>query len=335
MLKKISIFAAKIGKDLSLVQGGGGNISIKRDGIMWIKASGKWMANANNENIFVSVNDIAIREAIKKKKVDPVTKYVGKGQMLRPSIETTLHALLPHQVVLHVHSANVISWAARKDGKKRLIEKLKGLKWEWIDYCQPGLPLTNAASKAMHTLPDVLILANHGLVVGGESCNEVESLLHEVEARLSNNKNHSPKADYGKLNAIATKINYIPVKSEDVHSIATNLKKLRIADQGVLYPDHAVFLGGELSIVRNFEQTASVMKGYKDKYGKFPVVLYIENAGVLISKDIAPEAEAMLFALASVLIRMDLSVEYNYLSDKDVSRLMNWEAEKYRQTINH
>ena len=196
MLEKISKLSAKIGKNLTLIQGSGGNTSIKENEKMCVKASGKWLADAEKENIFVSVNDSAIREAIKSGDNDPVSQYVHKEQNLRPSIETTLHALLMHKVVLHVHSVNVIAWAVRKDGKEQLRNRLHGLKWAWVDYKQPGLSLTNAVAKVIKNHPDILILANHGLVVGASSCEEAEKLLYEIELRLSNNYvDDSPNVD--------------------------------------------------------------------------------------------------------------------------------------------
>ena len=36
--------SARIGQDPLLVQAGTGNTSIKLDGVLWIKASGKWLA---------------------------------------------------------------------------------------------------------------------------------------------------------------------------------------------------------------------------------------------------------------------------------------------------
>lgn len=64
MLASISKLSAKIGKDLTLIQGGGGNTSIKEKNRMWVKASGKWLSDAEKENIFVSVDDAAIRKAV-------------------------------------------------------------------------------------------------------------------------------------------------------------------------------------------------------------------------------------------------------------------------------
>ena len=61
---------------------------------------------------------------------------------LKPSIETGMHAVLPHRVVLHVHSINVLSWAVLDHGAQELSGPLEGTSWCWIPYRRPGAPLT-------------------------------------------------------------------------------------------------------------------------------------------------------------------------------------------------
>ena len=46
MLEALRTLSAKLGSDPLLVQAAGGNTSLKRDGIMWIKASGTWLRDA-------------------------------------------------------------------------------------------------------------------------------------------------------------------------------------------------------------------------------------------------------------------------------------------------
>jgi rhamnose utilization protein RhaD (predicted bifunctional aldolase and dehydrogenase) len=334
MLKSISKLSAKIGKDLTLIQGGGGNTSFKEKDRMWVKASGKWLSDAETENIFVSVNHVAIRKAIYVGQSDPVTQYIDKNQTLRPSIETTLHALLPHKVVLHVHSVNAIAWTVRKDGFEQLKTKLQGLNWSWLDYQQPGLPLTNAVAKIIENNPDLLILANHGLVVGADNCKNAEKLLYEIETRLSHSLlNISPKPNIKKLTKLSENIPYTPATLDEIHAISTDPNKLKVASQGIFYPDHVVFLGAELCTVRHEQQISSSIENYYKRYKAMPVAIYIENMGVLVSSDIKPASEVMLLALSYVLMRLDLSVECNYLKDDQVFQLLNWEAEKYRQEI--
>src|SRR5271168_2059028 len=115
--------SAKLGRDPLLVQAASGNTSIKINGTLWIKASGKWLADADQEEIFVPVN--------------MATMSAG-GVNLTPSIETAMHAVLPHRVVIHVHSVNAISWAVQENGAARLAERLAGLSWAWIPYVASG-----------------------------------------------------------------------------------------------------------------------------------------------------------------------------------------------------
>ena len=41
------ICSARVGNNPLLVQAGSGNTSIKLDGVLWIKASGKWLGRPN------------------------------------------------------------------------------------------------------------------------------------------------------------------------------------------------------------------------------------------------------------------------------------------------
>ncbi len=45
--------SARVGSDPLLVQASNGNTSIKLDGILWIKASGKWLAHSMQEEMLV------------------------------------------------------------------------------------------------------------------------------------------------------------------------------------------------------------------------------------------------------------------------------------------
>src|SRR5204862_13980 len=126
--------SAKVGADPLLVQAAGGNTSLKRDGIMWIKASGTWLAEAEARDIFVPLDLAKLIEAFARN--DPACETCVdfvRGDLnqsgLRPSIETTVHALMPQAAVVHVHCVNTIAWAIRADAELRIAEKLKGFNW--------------------------------------------------------------------------------------------------------------------------------------------------------------------------------------------------------------
>jgi rhamnose utilization protein RhaD (predicted bifunctional aldolase and dehydrogenase) len=65
-----------LGSDPRLVQAGSGNTSVKIDGVLWIKASGKWLAHATREEIFVPVDLVEIKPCIQRK-TDFVAQYTS------------------------------------------------------------------------------------------------------------------------------------------------------------------------------------------------------------------------------------------------------------------
>lgn len=55
-LSAVRTLSRRIGTDLSLVQGSGGNTSIKDGNVLWVKASGTWLSEAEEKNILVPIN---------------------------------------------------------------------------------------------------------------------------------------------------------------------------------------------------------------------------------------------------------------------------------------
>jgi rhamnose utilization protein RhaD (predicted bifunctional aldolase and dehydrogenase) len=55
-LSALACLSANVGRNALLVQAATGNTSLKLDGVLWIKASGKWLAHATKEEIFLPVS---------------------------------------------------------------------------------------------------------------------------------------------------------------------------------------------------------------------------------------------------------------------------------------
>jgi rhamnose utilization protein RhaD (predicted bifunctional aldolase and dehydrogenase) len=309
-------FSARIGSDPLLVQAAGGNTSIKIDGAMWIKASGTWLRDAAACDILVPVDHAALMAGLAAGDPDCETclKFVRADlnqSGLRPSIETTVHALMPQKVVAHVHCVNTIAWAVQKDAKQLLEDKLAGFNWAFVPYARPGLPLASAISQAIRSGTDVLVLGNHGLAVASDSVSEAERLLDSVVSRLVRparpalpHKIASQHPDYR-----------LPADPE-AHALATDPVALAKGHEGVFYPDHVVFLG--VGVAREF--------------GPAPAVA-IPGEGVLIRKDAKPAVEPMVRCLADVMRRIGPDDGLVRLSDDQIGQLTNWDAEKYRQTL--
>jgi rhamnose utilization protein RhaD (predicted bifunctional aldolase and dehydrogenase) len=322
--------SAEVGRDQDLVQGAGGNSSLKHDGILWVKASGKWLADAEDDGIFVPVALDAARAIAVSGKDDFSASTLG-DRKLRPSIETGLHALLPHRVVVHVHSINVLCHAVVAAGEAAASSRLQGMRWHWVPYARPGGPLTHAIASVMDiesNAPVVLILASHGLIVAADSVDEVQRLLAAVERALQRTSRPvSWGAELSGAATIAARIDGRLPNDSAVHRLAFDPAALGVANLGPLYPDHVVFLGA-VPVVK----AAAGWDSFDwDELGA-PYVI-VPGTGVLVRRDITANAEAMLGCWAALAGRIDRSEPIVALAEDAVRELLGWDAEKYRQAL--
>jgi rhamnose utilization protein RhaD (predicted bifunctional aldolase and dehydrogenase) len=304
--------SARVGADPLLVQASGGNTSIKDDGVLWVKASGTWLKDALAKDIFVPVDIEPVRRGVAT--ADPACEsclsFVRKDLAttdLRPSIETTFHAILRQRVVVHVHCVNTIAHAVRQDAEEILSSKLAGINWSFVPYARPGLPLTHGIVKNLKPDSNVIILGNHGLIVTGENVGETEALLETVVRKLT-----VQPCDYSNHTNLPAHDGYMPAEHDDTHALAHDV---RITTP--YFPDQVVFLGAEIGTSLE-SQTP---------------VIALPKRGVLIKKDSNPAAEAMARCVSDVLRRIPMDAALNSLTGQDIANLTNWDAEKYRQNL--
>lgn len=327
-------FSARIGGDPLLTQAAGGNTSIKDGDTLWIKASGTWLAEALDRDIFVPVMMPPLLDAVAAARPEAeeahlftVTDQNPSG--LRPSIETTVHALLPHRIVVHVHCVDTIALAVRQDGEVSVGELLKGFNWAWIPYRRPGLPLARAIAERVGNRPDVLVLGNHGLVVGANTVAEAETLLTRVKKAVTQHVRQSALPDLAALSKLAGQGYRLPAETQS-HLAATDTAALAFAAGGSLYPDHVIFLGVGSVLARSGETADQVA----DRVGLAPTTILFPRLGVLMRADANRSADAMARCLAEVVTRISPGAAVRYLSDSENGELTNWDAEKYRQQLN-
>ncbi|MDZ4802600.1 MAG: class II aldolase/adducin family protein [Bryobacteraceae bacterium] len=319
--------SARLGRDPDLIQAGGGNTSVKLHSNLWIKASGTWLIHADRDDIFLPVSLTAIRACI-----DRNEEYVTNHHGLRPSVEAAMHAVLPHLCVVHVHSVNTLAWASLADSPRSFATRLEGLKWVWIPYIHPGLPLALSIRETLGSSPDVIVMQNHGLIVAGDTCESAEALLHDVERRLRLHMRAHPPAQIDELRKLAGSAWQLPA-DDGVHSLGTDPDSFRIATGGTLYPDHCVYLGHAVAACHSGQAPEDAAARYERQWGKRPAVLACEGYGVLIAPDLSRAGREMLTCISSVVRRIPADAEVHYLPHDQVSRLMNWDAEHYRQAV--
>jgi rhamnulose-1-phosphate aldolase/alcohol dehydrogenase len=86
------------------------------------------------------------------------------------SIDTPLHAFVPHRHVDHMHPDSVIAIAAAKDGE-RLTHEVCGGKLGWLPWQRPGFDLALKIGHLCRARPELegIVLGGHGLFTWGET----------------------------------------------------------------------------------------------------------------------------------------------------------------------
>lgn len=333
-LRDLAEMSERIGSDASLVQGPGGNTSIKDDRELWVKASGLWLAEATRRPAFVPIQLEPVREAMKNGSYDaPATAIIEERNSanLRPSIETALHALMPHRVVIHAHALNAMTTSILVSGKEIAEQKLGGLNWDWIAYHRPGAPLARAVARSIQSKrPDVLILQNHGLVVGADNIDAAEALLHAVEERLAwPERRFSAVPDA----AIAARTD----ERHDVHysvsELAMDASAFALLTQIVLTPDQVVFLGGAVPTIGADESAAEAARRIETATGVEPKLFMLAGVGALVARERSDATDALIDGLAAIARRVPMGARTTGLSQADVAELLGWDAEHHRRML--
>ena len=213
--KEFLKISAEIGKNILFVQGSGGNTSFKDENKLLIKASGFELKDANIKNIFVEVDYKKILEGINLKKVDPLINTWDNSNNLRPSIETSLHAIFPYKYVIHIHCINSLSWLVQKNFRNKIAQKFKDEEISIITYFTPGLNLTMAIQKKYsEKIKKILFLGNHGIVVADDNLKLIIKKLENISNKLSQNpyKIKQPNLSYLKNCAILS-LNFIIIEN--------------------------------------------------------------------------------------------------------------------------
>ncbi|TVQ57360.1 MAG: class II aldolase [Rhodobacteraceae bacterium] len=321
--------SARLGRDPLQVQAAGGNTSLKRDGAMWVKASGAWLAEAEARDVFVPVAQARLAAAVMAGEDAEARDFTPEGvdaPPLRPSIETVVHAVMPQPVVLHTHCVATIAAAIRADAAAAVRDRLAEFDPIFVPWVMPGLPLARALAAKAAPARRVAVLGNHGLVVAGETVAEAAALLEEVSAQLTPTL-ETALVDPVSLTALETET-YRPADAPALHRIARDPARLAMAAAGPFYPDHVVFLGPTLCVARDGEGVEAAAA----RCGGPPLVI-LPGLGAALRRDAGPAAEAMARCLGDVIARVAPGAPLSPLPAGSVAALTDWEAEKHRQAL--
>lgn len=323
-------FCAQIGADPLLVQGPGGNVSWKEDGVLWIKASGKWLADAKSSEIFVPVSLLPLQSALAQSDFTVVPTAMTRSQ-LRPSIETLLHVLMPHKIVVHLHPVEMLAHLVRSNQKEAIAKHIgKQVSWIYVDYAKPGAELAAAVSRQLvHArTADVIFLGNHGILIGSDDIKAISLTLHLLTSALKVEVPHHTALNRALTNSAAPILNdYHICNDAQLNQLIQDERLVqRLRTSWALYPDHVVFLGAEPVILGAATLSAELELISRTK----PPFVFAIGHGVYERSDATLAQKSQLRCYYDVVIRQATDDMLTTLTQKQVWELVSWESEQHR-----
>lgn len=169
-----------IGRDPSLVMHGGGNTSLKgtvttllgdRVPALFIKGSG-WDLDTIEPPGLPPVRLEELRRLrglpalSDEAMVNELRVNLFEASAPNPSVETLLHAFLPHRYIDHTHADIALVLTNQPAGEaEAMAREAFGPRWGIVPYAMPGLALAKLSAEVFEREPTVegLVLLNHGL----------------------------------------------------------------------------------------------------------------------------------------------------------------------------
>lgn len=329
--------SVRMGSNSMLVQSAGGNFSLKRNGCMWIKASGTWLAEAAQKDIMVPVDSRTIAASLADSSaplsdlINFVPATVNRSQ-LRPSVETSVHAVIPWPVVLHTHAVEVIAAAVCLERQNILDSLISAMDPVYVPYVKPGTDLARTLVQCAEPCRKVFVLANHGLVCAGETVAEAEQLTQEVAQRIGVGLRvpHGQGQPTARFVAALDGTGWMPVPHAETQQIAFDPMLCDIARSGTLYPDHVVFLGPGVCFIDELGQLTGHVT---DPGGIERKLILVPGEGVAMPANASRSMLALARVFGDIVTRIPDGQKVDVLTKEQEAELLNWDAEKYRLSI--
>ena len=334
-LQDFSRLSRDVGARRDYVQGGGGNTSVKlNDQLMAVKASGFCLGDVLPNQAYAVMDYAAIRsfyhgheerdfedpEKVGSELAKASTIVVEGMAALRPSVEAGFHSLLG-KFVIHSHSVYTNFACCAVEMHQILNAALADADFSWgvVPYIDPGARLSFAirdemdrVKQACGTMPSVLFMQNHGLIVHEETADAALALHEAVNARFA--------AFFGVAeDAFATM---------DLEAYIANRLRARRYEgsffmETPLYPDQMVFFIGTL--------------GFGSEEAKAGEVLLDLTNGSIRSAAGEAQTRVVTQTLAAVLFIQEQIEKKGYtlstMGEKAKRFIANWESEKYRKSL--
>lgn len=319
MLQELVDLSDKFGKREDCVIAGGGDSSVKDENFIYVKTSGVALSAITADG-FVKMNRRALADMFERgysETFDVRQEEVfsdlmdarEKGEYAkRPSVETPLHCLMPQKYVLHLHPTVINALTCSVEGEK-YAKKLLGNDIVWVGPTEQGWTLALAVKDKLAEFKAeygkdaaVIIVANHGIFVGADTAENVESIYNDILCKINENLAFAP--DFSDVEFDREKAAYAApairmfLKGDSNSSIVvfkTNKEiKKYVSDEKAFVPaskaytpEHAIYCRNEFLFVPSADDVdaqddliGEKIDEYRKTYGFDPKIIALQNVGV-------------------------------------------------------
>lgn len=360
-MNKLIAMSHRYGSDARYVLAGGGNTSLKADGVLYVKASGTKLASIE-ETGFVKMDmgkiaamfQKAYPQADAQREAQALLDMMDArlpGEGMRPSVECMLHGLFPQAFVLHLHPALVNGMTCGLDGQKAC-EALFAKDAVWVPLTKPGYTLAKACfdlfeTQKQHsgTVPSILFMQNHGVIVAAETVGEIDALMERVMDTIAHMagplEDFSPQAapESALFAAPALRMLYRKQAGKACvvfHRSAAVLNLPMGWIQKPFNPDQIVYCKAAILELEPGSDVQMAFDAFIGTHGYAPKVAVLRGGGVFGLGKTKAEADT---ALALFLDAVKIAYYAKGfggplpLTDEFTDFILAWEVENYRQKV--
>jgi rhamnose utilization protein RhaD (predicted bifunctional aldolase and dehydrogenase) len=366
----------RVGKDPDWVQGGGGNTSVKSaDGTqMWVKASGTTLVEMQDDRGWALVDRARTEAVLDLPDLQDKPDYDREQLVLqhlqeavhhpagaRPSVESTLHALLD-RVVIHSHPIGLGAVLCADDSRAQLHELMEAETPPALvlPYVDPGYTLAVQVRRGVREYverhgkrPAVVLLQNHGLVVSAENAEDCVRLHERVTTagmQSIGRERVNPLANGGRsrveqpawLKPLTAALQHAGcgegiVATDEAPVAAEWLQHRDLKDhllRGALTPDQIVYCRTfTLELAADPEGWRQAAEDYRARFDLDPRVVVIPGQGLAYFAPDPRQLQVVAEVFRGAIAAMLHGRPPRFLSREQAAFIENWEVEKFRADL--
>jgi len=319
-IDKYIYLSRRFGQRYDMVQAGGGNLSVKDDDFIVVKASGSRMCDAKERNGYVVLS----RKSLKK-------VFLCDS---KTSMEIGFHISLPHTYILHLHPILVNACP-----NFNFIQNSVSL-----NYFSPGEKLSIEIKKLIKQTNvsklEVIFLKNHGCIF---CSNDFDSLLKIIENTFSKLKQKFPSFDIKKYEVCSNLSMWMEQKfdertvcfcSED-SILREQLLTLKKKQTQPLTPDYAIYVGFRVCFCASDDEKIIKrdIRCHYDIYHTFPNVVKTPLNIFIFGSSLGKCRDIEQVLKSQVQILSVTHTQQKHFNEEEVYYLNNMPEEKFRKTI--